>query len=190
MTDWQTLLDDLASGDEARAEAAAIRLTVLPLSALEPLLRSENVDVRWWALRALADFPTSEEVINRLVQALDDPSDEIRQCAALGLCHHPHLQAIAPLIGVLASADSMTAHLVRNALVAIGSPAVPALIELLQSGTPAARLEAVRALSEIGDPRAIPALMAVMQTDSALSTHWAKQGLDKLGLGMLYLKPG
>lgn len=190
MDDLPRLLADLTSGDDVRAEAAAARLSAFPVSALDPLLCADDVDARWWALRALAGFPTGEEVVSRLVAALNDDADEIRQCAALGLAHHPHLQAIVPLIGALASADSMTAHLARHALIAIGAEAVPALIETLQNGEFSARLEAARALAEIGDPRAIPALMAAMQTDSALSTYWAKHGLEKMGLGMVYLKPG
>lgn len=190
MDDCSALLADLTSGDDARAEAAAARLSAFPVSTLDPLLRSGEVDTRWWALRALAGFPSGEAVLTRLLAALEDESEEIRQCAVLGLSHHPHPQAVRPLIAALSSPDSMTARLARNALIAIGAEAVPALIETLQSGEPPARLEAARALAEIGDPRAIPALMAVMQTDSALAAYWARHGLEKLGLGMVYLKPG
>lgn len=190
MDDCNALLADLTSGDDTRAEAAAVRLSAFPVSTLDPLLQSKDVDTRWWALRALAGFPAGQEVLTRLLSALEDESDEIRQCAALGLSHHPHPQAVRPLIGVLSSPDSMTAHLARNALTAIGAEAVPTLIETLQSGDPVARLQAARALAEIGDPRAIPALMAAMQTDSALAAYWARHGLEKLGLGMVYLKPG
>lgn len=83
----------------------------------------------------------------------------------------------------------MTARLACNALIAIGSEAVPSLIEILRNGVSHARLQAARALAKIGDPRAIPALMEVLQTDSAISTYWAEQGLDKLGLSMVYFKP-
>jgi len=189
MDELATLLADLTSGDDARAEAAALRLPAFPVPALNPLLESEDVDARWWALRALAGFPSGEQVVRRLVAALDDESNEIRQCAALGLCYHPCPEAISPLIRALASPDSMTAKLASNALIAIGAEAVPPLIETLRSATPSAKLEAARALAEIGDPRAIPALMEVSQADSAISTYWAEYGLDKLGLGMVYMKP-
>lgn len=189
MDELQTLLADLTSGDDARAEAAAVRLSAFPVAVLDPLLESDYVDTRWWALRALAGFPGGQDVVRRLVSALEDESGEIRQCAALGLCHHPHPQAVSPLIRALSSPDSMTAKLVSTALIAIGAEAVAPLIEVLQNGTPSAKLEAVRALAEIGDPRAIPALMSVLQADSAISTYWAQYGLDKLGLGMVYLKP-
>lgn len=191
MNHLETLLADLTSGDDARAEAAALQLTAFPVATLDPLLQSDDVDTRWWALRALAGFSGGEDVVQRLISALEDESDEIRQCAALGLCHHPHPQAILPLIRALSSPDSMTAKLAGNALIAIQTEAVPHLIETLQSATASTKLklETVRALAEIGDPRAIPALMEVLQTDSAISNYWATYGLDKLGLGMIYIKP-
>ncbi len=189
MDELQALLAELTSGDDSRAEAAAVRLPAFPVLSLDPLLQSDDVDTRWWALRSLAGFPNGESVVRRLVSALDDESDEIRQCAALGLCHHPHPEAVPPLICALSSPDSMTAKLASNALIAIGVESVPYLIEILRSGTSSAKLEATRALAEIGDPRAIPALMETLQADSAISTYWAEHGLDKLGLGMLYLKP-
>lgn len=189
MDELQTLLDDLSSGDDARAEAAALRLPAFPVSALDPLLESDNVDARWWALRALAGFSGGQAIVRRLVSALEDESDEIRQCAALGLRHHPLPEAIPSLIRALSSPDSMTAKLACNALIAIGAESVPALVEVLRTGAASAKLEAARALAEIGDPRAIPALMDILQADSAISTYWAEHGLNKLGLGMVYLKP-
>jgi hypothetical protein len=47
----------------------------------------------------------------------------------------------------------------------------------------------LRALAEIKDHRAIPVMMKVMEEDSALLQHWAKEGLDRLGLDMVYMKP-
>jgi HEAT repeat protein len=52
-----------------------------------------------------------------------------------------------------------------------------------------ARIHALRALAEIRDQRAIPVMMQVMGEDSALLQHWAKEGLDRLGLDMVYIKP-
>lgn len=189
MDELYALLAELTSGDDFRAEAAAVRLPAFPVSALDPLLESDDVDTRWWALRALAGFPGGEGVVGRLVSALEDEFDEIRQCAALGLCHHPHPESVPALMQAMSSPDSMTAKLACNALIAIGAEAVPHLIEVLRSGTSFAKLEAARALAEIGDPRAIPALMEALQADSAISTYWAEYGLDKLGLGMVYIRP-
>jgi HEAT repeat protein len=83
----------------------------------------------------------------------------------------------------------MVSSLAANALVKIGSAAVPSLIEAVTSGKQSARIHALRALAEIKDHRAIPIMMKVMQEDSALLQHWAKEGLDRLGLDMVYIKP-
>ncbi len=189
MDELQTLLAELTSGDDSRAEAAAIRLPAFPVSAIDPLLQSDDVDTRWWAVRSLAGFPHEEDVVHRLISALEDEADEIRQCAALGLCHHPHAESVPALIQAMSSPDSMTAKLACNALITIGVEAIPHLIEVLRNGTSSAKLEAARALAEIGDPRAIPALMEALQADSAISTYWAEHGLNKLGLGMVYIRP-
>lgn len=186
----EDLLTALTGGDDDRAEAAVLPLTQLgqaALPALERLTRAEDPDHRWWALRCLAQFPDPPS--QPFIEALSDPQVEIRQCAALGLSHHPTPAALTALSAALQDPDSMVVTLAANGLAALGADAVPALTEALSGRSSVARLEAVRALGVIGDPRAIPALMQAIQQDSALMAYWAAQGLDKLGLGMVYLKP-
>jgi HEAT repeat protein len=192
MTELELLLAELVSGNDERAEQAATRLPVFGptgIEALKPLFTSNEVDVRWWAVRALAGFEQLDENILELIAALEDESEEVRQAAAMALCHQPHLQAVSALIRTLSDPDPMTAHLASKALVLIGAEATSALLDVLQSGKRSAKLEAVRALAEIKDPRAIPGLMEALEADSALLQYWAGNGLDKLGLGMVYLKP-
>ena len=119
----------------------------------------------------------------------EDPAPEIRQCAALGLAGKADESATQPLVQALSDADGMVGSLAATALVRIGSAAVPSLIETVHAGMPSARIMALRALAEIRDHRAIPIMMKVMGEDSALLQHWAKEGLDRLGLDMIYLKP-
>jgi HEAT repeat protein len=83
----------------------------------------------------------------------------------------------------------MVATLAALALIKIGSPSVPALIEVVKTGPQSQRIHALRALAEIRDHRAIPIMMQVMQEDSALLQHWAQEGLERLGLDMVYIKP-
>jgi HEAT repeat protein len=186
------LLAELVSGNDERAERAAIQFSAFGstgIDALKPLLISNETDVRWWAVRALAGFEQLDETSPELVAALEDESDEVRQAAAMALCHHPRPQAVPPLIRALSDPDTMTARLASNALARIGLEATPALLDVLKTGTGSARLEAARALAEIKDPRAIPGLMQALETDSALLQYWVGNGLDKLDLGMVYLKP-
>lgn len=190
MSRLQNLLDDLTGGNEDRAEQAVSGLIELGDDAISPLLdltKSEDVDSRWWALRTLAQSPLCRT--EWLIPFLEnDPASEVRQCAALGLSQKPDESAVQSLVQALSDEDSMVGSLAANALVKIGGAAVPSLIEMLTNGTQSARIHAVRALAEIKDHRAIPVMMKVMQEDSALLQHWAKEGLDRLGLDMVYIK--
>jgi len=187
----QDLLSDLTSGDEARAESAVAALMELGESVIPSLLeltRSPDADTRWWAVRALAQSPhcRTEWLIPFLTE---DPAPEVRQCAALGLAVKADESAIQPLVRALSDADGMVGSLAANALVKIGSAAVPALIEVVKAGAQSARILALRALAEIKDHRAIPVMMKVMEEDSSLLQYWAQEGLERLGLNMIYLKP-
>jgi HEAT repeat protein len=186
----QDLLRDLTSGNEARAEKATVRLIELDeeaIPSLRDLTHSPDVDHRWWALRILAQSPHAQA--EWLVPFLSDPAREVRQCAALGLAIKPEENAVQPLIEALSDEDSMVSNLAVNALVKIGNKAVPALIDVVKSAPQSARIHALRALAEIRDHRAIPVMMKVMEEDSVLLQHWAKEGLDRLGLDMVYIKP-
>ena len=102
---------------------------------------------------------------------------------------HPDETAIRPLIQALSDADSLVSNLACTALVSIGKPAVPSLLEIPKDAPQMARINAIRALAEIEDYHAIPALMAALEEDSAMMQHWAEEGLERLGLNMVYLKP-
>ncbi len=186
----QNLLNDLTSGNEARAEKAVpvlIDLGEEALPALLDLTRSPESDHRWWALRVLAQSPHAQAAW--LVPFLSDPAREVRQCAALGLAIKPDESAVESLVKALHDEDPMVSSLAVNALVKIGKASVPALIEVVKGAGQSGRIHALRALAEIRDHRAIPVMMKVMEEDSALLQHWAKEGLDRLGLDMVYIKP-
>ena len=198
MSTLESLLDDLKSEDESRAEAAVSPLVGMgehAIPALLELTRSPDADVRWWALRVLASSPQLQT--EWLVPFLSDPAPEVRQCAALGLAGKPDEGALRPLVHALSDKDSMAAGLAATALVKMGSTAVPLLIETVKrhpelaegSNAQSQRIHALRALAEIRDHRAIPVMMQVMQEDSVLLQHWAREGLERLGLDMVYIKP-
>ena len=188
----QDLLADLQSGEEARAEIAVealIELGMDAIPALKDLSHSPNSDSRWWAVRTLAQSPLTrtDDLIPFL---LTDPAPEVRQCAALGLAIKVDESAIQPLVQALSDADVMTANLSMNALIKIGKDSTPSLIECIKNKShQAARILAIRALAEIRDHRAIPVMMQVMEEDSVLLQHWAQEGLERLGLDMVYIKP-
>ena len=186
----QDLLNDLTSGEETRAEAAVSTLVEKGEEAVPALLeltRSADSDKRWWALRILAQSPHSKS--EWLLPFLNDPATDVRQCAALGLSLQPDESAMEPLVRALSDEDPLVSNLAVKALVKIGKVAVPSLIENVKRGLQSSRILALRALVEIKDHRAIPVMMQVMNEDSALLQHWAKEGLERLGLDMVYIKP-
>lgn len=190
MSTLDDLLSDLISGDEVRAEAAVPSLTAMGVDAfpaLRGLLASDEADHRWWAVRTLAQSPQARA--EWLLPFLEDNSPEVRQAAALGLSSHPDETAVGPLVQALSDPDTLVSTLACNALVAIGNPAVPELTNLPADTPQRARINATRALAEIADPGAIPALMAAVEDESVMIQYWAEEGLTRLGLDMVYLKP-
>ena len=186
----QDLLDDLTSGDDARAENSIPAIVELGAAAILPLLeltRAQDADSRWWAVRALA--ASSHTRAANLIPLLDDPAPDVRAAVALALCSHSDEAAIPALIKTLADEDAITAGLAMTALAKIGKPATESLIEIAAGGKMGVRIFALRALSEIGDHRAIPVLMKSMSEESAVLQYWAQIGLERLGLDMVYIKP-
>ncbi|MEI7642704.1 MAG: HEAT repeat domain-containing protein [Chloroflexales bacterium] len=86
-----------------------------------------------------------------------------------------------PLIAALASHDVLARDHARRMLVDMGSPAVDPLIAAIGSPSHAIRWEAAKALSEIGDLRAVPALIIALD-DVRFDVRWlAAMGLIALG---------
>lgn len=189
--DKQRLLARLASGDDLQAETAVRELAAMGLAALpwiEELLAGPEAEVRWWGTRALAEID-APEATPLLMKALQDADVYVRQCAALVLRQRPAPEAIPALVAFLGQDDRLLGHLAADALVAIGKPAVPALVETVKNGSQAARLEAMRALAGIAEPSSIPTLFKALGSDSAILEYWAGEGLERMGVGMAYFKP-
>ncbi len=181
----------VAQGDDDAAEKAVQALLRTPERVLAPLLvlsRSDDPDLRWWALRALAEIH-DPRVPPRLAEALADPDSAVRQAAALGLRLQPTAEAVDALVALLSGPDRLLARLAADALIAIGPQAVPALIRAIEQGHPHGRVPAARALAAIGDPRAIPTLFALLDDPSPLATAYAEEGLERLGIGMVFFSP-
>ncbi len=184
------LLAELTSGDDTRAEKSIPAIVDLGMAAIPTLLeltRAEEVDSRWWAVRALAASPHTRT--ENLIPLLSDSASEVRAAAALALCNHPDESAIPALINTLSDEDSLTAGLAGNALVKIGSPSVPSLLTVMSEAPTGIRIIVLRALSEIRDHRAIPVMMKSLSEESAVLQYWAQEGLQRLGLDMVYGKP-
>jgi HEAT repeat protein len=89
--------------------------------------------------------------------------------------------SIRALIADLRSKDGMLRQRSRQSLVAIGKPAVISLVKLLKDRNDQVRWEAAKALGEIGDRRAAPALILALE-DEEFDVRWlAAEGLIALG---------
>ena len=77
------LLAELTSGDDTRAENSIPAIVDLGMAAIPTLLeltRAEEVDSRWWAVRALAASPHTRT--ENLIPLLSDSASEVRAAAA------------------------------------------------------------------------------------------------------------
>jgi HEAT repeat protein len=192
MAELNQLLQDLSSEDEDRAQAAVPALTVhgkAAVDALLTLLDSPISDRRWWATYALSAFKDDPEAKKAIIRMLHDGDYAVQQCAALALKHNPTLDALGALMDTLHSDDRLTARIAGDALASLGAAAVPPLAKASKDSSPAVRIEAVRALAEMRHPDAIGPLFKCIDDPSSVVTHWAEEGLDRLGIGMMFFNP-
>ena len=91
------------------------------------------------------------------------------------------LATVQQHIDTLSASDVLVRDRARHALVRIGQPAVGPLIEALASAHENVRWEAAKALGEIGNPAAAPALIEALD-DERFAVRWvAAEGLIALG---------
>jgi HEAT repeat protein len=195
VNDVHRLVDVLLSGDDALAEQIVSVLALAEgeaaASALERRLLGANSDDRWWIARALAVVPTPQSVL-LLSGLLDDPDSDVRACAALALGELHAIggdQEARALAAHLADENAHVAEICTVALWRIGAAAVPVLLQKLQEGKSLERIRAAKALVPIESHEAIPALIAALDDENAVVTHYAEDALARMGVGMILLKP-
>ena len=186
------LLADLASGEDDRAETAALALGRIGEDALpgvRDLLPSPSVDCRWWATRALGEI-RSPAAIAALIDQCADGDPDVRACAiyALGALDGEAASAIPALIGRLADPSVYVGQLAADSLARVGPAATPHLIAALNEGAPWVRSRAARALAHIADPQSIPALITALDDENPIVEYYADMALQKMGVGTVLLK--
>jgi HEAT repeat protein len=152
--------------------------------ALIQALGDSDWDVRCAAAEALGKLgdPQAVPALSVWAHAGEDAARD-----ALQTLGHPMLdlpQAVAQVAahgawGVLIRA--LTCTQVREVVVGLGAPAVPALIQALGNSDSAVRRAAAEALGAIGDPQAIPALIQALGDDWGNVRFAAAEALGKLG---------
>ncbi|MGD2145047.1 MAG: HEAT repeat domain-containing protein [Anaerolineae bacterium] len=187
----QRFLALAAGGDDAQTLEAARALSEIgeeALPALRKLLEDPDPHRRWWAPRALALIGT-DAAISLLISSLDDTDADVRACAVLALSGlRPDVAADA-LVERLSDSSAYVSRLAADALSQFGQCAVPSLIKALEEGDAAARAGAARALAAIQPEEAVRVLCEALDDPSAFVSHYAKEALDKMGVGTVLLRP-
>jgi HEAT repeat protein len=158
---------------------------VEPLAGLST---RESADVRWWAVRALAETG-KDDALPPLIDALDDVDPDVRACAALALGHIGNGDAASELASRLGDESAFVASVAADALSMMGEPAVEDLVAMLAYESPHGRLLAVRALGRIKSERAIGPLFGLLEDQSYLVRHYARETLEALGVGLVLVAP-
>ncbi|WP_448590493.1 HEAT repeat domain-containing protein [Thermoflexus hugenholtzii] len=91
---------------------------------------------------------------------------------------HPEIERYLQHLG---SSDPGRARTSREALIALGAPALEALVAALEEKEDSLRWEAVKTLRDMGDPRAAPAFIRLLLEDPNPGIRWlAAEGLLRL----------
>ena len=166
-----------------------LRTLFLPGSGMDPA-RAQHVllsgmsdkrpGVRETAAHILGIFG-SHAATPELIAALQDPVPAVRIQAVKALGRVGDPSAVDALLKALPGADEQMGSQIFISLVQLGHAAVPALIEASTSNSTWMRWHCLRALGEIGDGRALPALVNALQ-DSDHSIAWmGAKGLVRFG---------
>jgi HEAT repeat protein len=189
LADLQLLIARLGQGSEDERAAAVYALVEHgePAAvALAPALALRDAETRWWVVAALAQLP-GPTATQALVKAMADPDESIRAVAAQAL--GARQEGTSALIAALDDANTFVSLQAASALTRLGPEAVPALVNALRTGLPRVRVGAARALAAIQSRDSVPALVAALQDDSPAVHFYAEQGLQRMGVGALLIKP-
>lgn len=168
-TRLRTLFLPPAGIDQARAERV-----------LTAALHDRRLAMRETAIYLLGIIG-STVAVPELIRALHDPmpSTRLEAVKALGRTGSP--EAVRALLDALHGAGEQMCTQIFRALVNLGHVAVPALRETCLSSSPWVRWHSIRALGEIHDDAAFPALVRALN-DTDHSVAWmAAKGLASFG---------
>lgn len=143
--------------------------------ALQHKASEEDVQLRVAVVKALGRA-RSPKALETLVEALSDVHKTVRREAAAALGKLADPRAVAPL---MASLEHGTSERAIWALAEIGEPALEPLVHALENAAHQ-RGWMARALGELGDTRAVPPLLRVL--DSPMATQARASAAEALAL--------
>ncbi len=110
-----------------------------------------------------------QRAVPALIEAINDPSEDVRTVAARSLALIGDASAIPSLARALRDPSRWSLSLIAENLMTIGPGVVSPLLELLDDDDHNVRVAVVRVLGEIRDPRATPALVGILLKDENLN---------------------
>lgn len=176
---------------QARLEQGGGEAVPVLVGLLRDYSARDDAELRWKAAEILAKLgPDANESGSALVAALRDPDPHVQAVCASALAKVGVPADIAvPLLGeLLKSGDAVVVARALSQYKAAASPALPALVELLQdeSRSVEARWNAARTIGKIGPEAvsAVPALMKFLKDkDGTLREHCA-EAIGDIGPGV------
>ncbi|MBI1924377.1 HEAT repeat domain-containing protein [Candidatus Poribacteria bacterium] len=126
-------------------------------------------------------YQEKQKKIESLLVQLNDSRAEIRRAAIVELSRSGGPTAIPGLVAALGDPSEQVSAVAISALVKIGKPAVPALIEAFRKQNPVVRTHAAMALGRIGNPDAVPALIEALSDDDQQVSREALGALLEIG---------
>ena len=192
MEDLHALLHELDVSDDEQVEqvhALIINYEESAIPVINDLLISTDSEKRALAISALSHLhhPASQPALFR---GLSDPDLIVRYSALLGLRRQPNPTTLPALVQFLCDVDPLLARLATDALIALGEDSILALVAILERQRPHGRIEAARALASIDHEAVIQPLLKALGDRSTLVDYWAREGLNRRGLGLVFFSPG
>ena len=162
------------------------KFSIETIKSLITDLGNNDMVVRVGARKSLVTI--GEPTVDSLIQALTSKKGTVRLEATKALDQinipwkkHATEEIINVLIADLGSNDGIVRVRARKSLVAIGKQAVGPLLEVLVGKTRRVRWEAAKAIGQIGDPTAAPALVKALE-DGMFEVRWlAAEALITIG---------
>ena len=192
MEDLHTRLRELDVNDDERIEqflALLINYGEAALPILNELLNSTNSNKRALAIHALS-YLNHPSTPSALFHGLNDPDLLVRYSALIGLRLQPNRKALPSLVQLLCDKDALIVRLATDALITLGEYSIPSLVDVLKTQHGPGRIEAARALASIDHEDVIQPLLMALGDRSSFVDYWAREGLGRRGLGMLFFSPG
>jgi HEAT repeat protein len=150
--------------------------------AVKPLIAAFKVidSAEWGNVVAALQKIGGAYVVEALIAALQDETDDRREAAAGALGEIGDTRAVEPLITALRDKSRWVRMKVIWSLRKIGAPAVPSLIAALRNSE-TNREAVVEALGEMRDVRAVEVLVAALKNEAAPMREAAAEALGKIG---------